>query len=179
MANSVLVAGVVAVLSVGVITLSCEASARSGGVGGAGAGRSGGVGGLGAGRSGGGHVGFQRPAARPFFPGRHVNRPAVRPGGRHIARPGQHHRKVFHHKRGVGLGLPMAAFGIPDGGPYAYPTYGGPVGPDSLVGPDPFISGGASFAPYRHVCRSDVQVVPATAGGEASVTVTSCYVVPN
>jgi hypothetical protein len=166
MANSVLVAGVVAVLSVGAISLSCEASARSGG-----------AGGPGAGRPGGGHVGFQRPAARPFFPGRHIHRPGIRPGGRHVAHPGQHHRKAFHDKRGVLLGLPVEAFGVPYGAGYAYPPYGGPSGP--LVGPDPIISGGASLAPYRHVCRSEVQVVPATAGGEASITVTSCYAVPN
>jgi hypothetical protein len=160
MAHHVFAAGLVAVLSIGALSISHEAAARSGG-----------LGGPGAGRGFGGHVGFSRPhlrpVGRPFVNGRHF-RPHTRPfiGNRFP------HRKAFGNKRDIGLGLPLTAVGgYVDGTNYAYPY---PVPVDA--GP---VTSGGPVVPYRHVCRSEVQVVPATAGGEASITVTSCYVVPD
>jgi len=174
MAHPVLVAGIVAVLSIGAISVSFEASARPGSPGGPGGP------GAGAGRSAGGHFGIHR--SRSFSHGRHIHRHGGRHG--HLHKPFHSHRKPFHpgkkhgfgdKKHGIGLGLPFAGVGIWDGGPYGFgvPSYAAPADPG------PFVSGGGAIGPYRHVCRSDVQVVPATRGGETSVTVTSCYVVPN
>jgi hypothetical protein len=167
MAHPVLVAGIVAVLSIGAISVSFEASARPGGPGGPGGS------GLGAGRSAGGHFGAHRSHARPFFHGRHL----LRHGGHHVPRHGirhGHHHKAFDKKHGIGLGLPFTGGGVWDVGSYGFGvrSYAPPADPGPLV------SGGGAAAPYRHVCRSEVQVVPATRGGETSVTVTSCYVVP-
>ena len=184
MAHPVLVAGIVAVLSIGAIFVSFEAAARPGGRGG-----SGGPG-LGAGRPGGGHFGIHRSHARPVSHGRQH-------GGRHIPRHGHPHNpfhsrhKPFHSgkkhgigdkKHGFGLGLPLAGVEVWDGGPYGFgvPSYAPPADPGYLapLAPGSVLSANGAAAPYRHVCRSDVQVVPATRGGETSVTVTSCYVVP-
>jgi hypothetical protein len=155
MARHVLVAGIVAALSLGSLTSSLEASARPGG-----------PGGPGAGRAGGGHVGFHRGGVRPFVHGRHVHGHA----GHRFAPHGGHRGKVarHHHKRGIGLGLPLTAVGFING-PLADPALIAPGVPDAAV------SGGAVF--YRHVCRSDVEIVPSGRGGEVPVTVTRCYVV--
>jgi len=161
MARHVLVAGIVAAFSLGSLLFSLDASARPGG------------GGPGAGR-GGGHVGFHRGGVRPFVHGRHFNRNA----GHRFARPGTHPGKhghlrgKFDDKRGIGLGLPFAAAGY----------FGDALGvPGSgLIAPGvPNVNGGPGGAPvfYRHVCRSDAQVVPSGRGGETEVTVTRCYMV--
>jgi hypothetical protein len=168
MARHVLVAGIVAAFSLGALVFSLDASARPGG-------------GPGIGRGGGGHiggfhrggVGFHRGIARPFVHGRHMHRH----GGHHrFSRHGIHHGKHGHHhgkhddKRGIGLSLPWAGV--------AY--FGDALAAPGLIAPGvPDVNGGPGGAPvfYRHVCRSDAQVVPSGRGGETEVTVTRCYMV--
>lgn len=173
MARHLLVAGIAAAFSLGSLLFSLDASARPGGGGGPGAGRAGG-GHFGGFHRGGGHIGGFHRGARPFTPGRHMHR---HPGHR-FGRPGIHPGKHGHHggkhadKRGIGLSLPWA------GAAYFGDALAAPA--PGLIAPGvPEVNGGAGGAPvfYRHVCRSDAQVVPSGRGGETEVTVTRCYMV--
>jgi hypothetical protein len=165
MAHHVLVAGILAAFSLGSLLFSVDALARPGGGGGPGAGR------------GGGHVGFHRGGVRPFVHGRpHIGN---RHPGQRFGRPGIHqgkfgqHRGKFDDKRDIGLGLPFAAAGYFGADALGVPGSG-------LIAPGyPDVSSGPGGAPvfYRHVCRSDAQVVPSGRGGETEVTVTRCYMV--
>jgi hypothetical protein len=176
MARRALIAGIIAAVSIGSLALSIDASARPGGGGAFGA------------RGGGGFVGgFHRGSVQPFVRGGHfrghVGRrvaPHAHHGkhGPHHGKHGLHHgKRGFHHgkhgrlhdRRDIGLGLPFGAVGYIDGTVPAAAYGPGSVAPNGIA------PNGAVF--YRHVCRSDVQVVPSGTRGEAEVTVTRCYVV--
>jgi hypothetical protein len=164
MARHVLVAGIVAAFSLGSLLYSFDASARPGG--GAGAARAGGHVGF---HRGGGHVGFHR-GVRPFVHGRHMHRHPGHRFGRHGIHHGKHGRHGGKHddKRGIGLSLPWP------GVAYVGDALGVPA--PGLIAPGvPDANGGSAPVFYRHVCRSDAQVVPSGRGGETEVTVTRCY----
>jgi hypothetical protein len=192
-----LVAGSVLVFGLALVFGTIEASARSGGFGGA---RGGGFGGM--------SRGFARPvmrvAPRPMV-GRFL--PAPRPGMR-VAPVARHgfvgHRgfdghRGFGHRHGFGrhdfAGRNRRDFDNGTGvsviygtDPYGDPTFWGDpslTGDPTLTGYPPYAAAPQpeapapvtvqSFAAAGRICRATVQVVPSESRGSAEVRVTRCY----
>jgi hypothetical protein len=112
-----------------------------------------------------GHRVAPRVNVGPFDIRRHA---VGRPGIRHPL----HRLGGRHHRGGYAVGTyPVDAFSYGSVTGYPYPVAVAP--PD---GAEPIEAGAGIGGPLllRHVCRSEVQIVPATGGGDHEVTVTRC-----
>lgn len=156
MANRVSAGAFIIVLSLTLLA-PLAAQARSGGFGGGPA--------FHGGRMPAVHV---RPAPRVSFGHNAVRRFDV---GRHLSpRLRFDHRFAQRHHRGGygGYGtFPVDAISVGSAVPY-------PAGTIAPYQADPAEPGVGGPLVLRHVCQSEVQIVPATRGGEHEVTVTRC-----